>query len=648
MTDAPLAAPGGRPPRRRFGRHDRRPDPAGTFRVVVDRDVAKLLTPGFYVDGGLQPEGALRHCAFGALMSFCYVTPWIACKIPMKHWLPGGLDAVRVDRRGEFQNVPVCEGAHLLVESYIVGGRVRPADCACPTDGRCVCGMLFTTRSGKRLIAANVMDTFERVGGGIGASLPLPDLMLRFCERKLEENGEKVEARRFMGYRTVEGPLGRPLPEVPFDDLAALGRRAGKWFAPYAREGGARSAEVLERKAAVPARYPKRRYARSEPPRLPADHPLVAEMTALVAPTEERGLKLHKRWLVKEYLEKVDALVPDQMGVPQACELLLLELPKHYYAHRNYHFGSGRVQKAEYGKTRGARIKPPAPRIRPDKEQAALLDRLRRFPWSEDKVVSAGQRRELVPECFAAVDAMERARVIKMMTSRRLLRLDKVEWSLFRTAVAVGFPLERVLPEGRYPPITPEWRRRLAEEHAARAPGETDTVVYFRLRTAGWEGHVFTVRGICEELRRAPPVPAEEPALVAMLRGYDWPADEAEVRKESERLLADHVAEAAALVADGRAEGQALQALFRTYRDRFSFLLAALRAGLSVDQAMRPKDGRPVGPEGWEVAAAVTAAAGYGETVRTLYFRAVLAGFEGSEAQFRAGAGRMRQVRAEG
>lgn len=650
MTEATQDIGGARPVRRRFGRHDRRADPAGAFDVVVDRDVAKLLTPAFYVDGGIAREEALRHCGFGALMSFCYVTPWIACRIPIEGWLPEGLEAVRVHRRGQFQNVPVCKGAHMVVERYLAEGRRRPPDCACPAEDRCRCGMLFTSINGGPLIFGNVMDTFERVGAAIGASLPLPDLLLRFCERKLETCGDKIAARRFMGYRTIEGPLDRPLPDVPFDDLAALARRAGRWFAPYGREfaGDVRAAELLAKAAAVPARYPGRRGTRKQPPRLPADHPLVAEMSAIVAPVDKGELKRHKRWLIKEYLEKVEALVrAGAMGVPQACELLLLDEPKQYRSHRDYRFGKGRARAAAASKKAPPRVRKRRLRVRPDKAQAGLLDRLRRFPWSADPAERLGQRHGLVPECFVAVDAMVRLRAIAMTTARRLLRLDKVEWKLFRTAVAVGFPLDRVLPEGRYRPITPEWRAEVSEEHVRRGPGDTDMEVYFRLRSRGLECHFFTVKGICEDLRRAP-VPAEEPALVAMLRGLAWPADAERVRTDSERLLAAHLAEAAALVEAGRAEARVLGPLFRTTRDRFSFLLSALRAGLSVDQAMRPKDGRPPGPDDWAVAAEVTAAAGYGESVRTLYFRAVLAGFGGSEAQFRSGTARMREARAKG
>jgi hypothetical protein len=648
MTEATFSGKPAATAPRRFGQQPHVPDPAGKFIVVRDPDVAKLMTPEFLTDGGIAPKEALRYTAFTAMMSFCYVTPGIACHIPMSWWLPDGLDAVRLKRYGEIQNVPVCSGAYAVIDRYLGEGRRRPPDCVCPIDARCGCGMMFTSVNGNPLWPINVCAAYERMGTAIGSALPLQDLLLRFCQRKLEETDEPDVARRFMGYRTVRGLPDTPLRHVPFDELSDFARRAGLWFAPYARGLGNehRAAELLDGPSAVPAHCPGRRgRARAEPPRLPADHPLVAEISAIDIPQGDKELAKHQRWLRATYLERLEALVPGEMGVPQAAELLLID-PDRYRAHRYYHLGGGNKRKAEKSPRR-VRLYRPRPRVRPDRTQAALLDRLRRFAWSDDPAVRSGQRREVAPECFVAIDEMVRALAIKMKTARRLLDLDETEWTLFRTAVAVGVPLDRVLPPGRYAPITPEWRRRVEEAHAARAPGEADAVVYFRLREAGFEGSPFTVNGICAELRRRPAV-GDESELVALLREFAWPTGEAQAAAASERLLAAHLAEAAGLIAAGRAEVPALRALFRAKETRFAYLHSAIRTGLSVDQAMRPQDRRPLHVDDWRIADEVVRASSYGEEVRALYFRAVLAGFSGSEYQFRAGTARLQEARAKG
>jgi hypothetical protein len=653
MTEADFtggAARVGRPPRERA--RPRLFDPAGTISVLKDLDVAKFLTTEFLTDGGIHRKEALRYNAFVALMSFCHVSPGIACQIPIGWWLPDGLDAVRVKRQGEVQNIPVCEGAYAIVDRYLDEGRRRPPDCVCPKDERCVCGMMFTSINGRPMSADHAVAGLCHIGIAIGARFPVTDMLLRFGQRKLEEAGDGDIVRRFLGYRTKRGPLALPLPEIAFDDLADLGHKAGRWYAPYGRRIGNkhRAAELLVQPAAVPARYPGRRGPPTKVPvRLPADHPLVAEILAIQPPEGERELARHRRWRRVTYFLRLEELRrAGDMDVEQASELLLIE-PTAYWARRRYHLGGGKKRKAA-ARPRWTPVCRPRQRVRPDKTQVAVLDLLRRFAWSKDPAERSDQRRGLVPVHFVALDAMVWHRVVKITTARRLLDLDKVSWRLLRTAVAVGFSLDRVLPTqtSRHSPMLADWRRRVEEAHATRAPGEIDAVVYFRLREKGFEGSYLNFADTCSDLRGvAAAIDEAEPPLVALLREFVWPASEAGAAAESTRLLAKHLVEVAGLVEAGRAQVPSLAAFFHVKKDRFTFLLSALRAGLSVEQAMRPAEGRPLPTEDWRIADEIVRASGYGEKPRTLYFRAVLAGFSGSEDQFGKGTARLREAYAK-
>jgi hypothetical protein len=642
-----------RPRWRRLGRWVRVPDPKGTITVLRDRDIVKLMTPTFWEGSGIDLAKRLLYCAHVALMAFCYISPWIARTIQMEDWRPGGLNVVRIKRDGELQTIPVCDEAVTIVERYIEHRR-RPAACTCPEEKPCCCGPLFVSpRLRKELTATSVRETFERAAEKIGLALPLADLALRFCERKLEEaatkDADRDAARRFMGYRTVEGPRDIPLPHVPFPNLVRIARRSGRWCKVFGREfeTDRRADENLEKPGTVPRRRPRAASWAGGRRATADEHPLIAELMAIAEPEDEKLKADLKRFLRKTYLERLDPLVlSGLLGVEQASELLLTK-PTGYYWYRMYHLNGGRKRMLAAQRGRVHKRKPKG-RRRPNTEQSAILALLKAFDWPKDEDAKRSEMLRMVALYFLPVDAMIRARLISLARGRDLIGVTRGEMQLLRAAVREGVPVEQVLTEKRHAPISKEWSARIEAEHAKRpAWDRDDRAFYFRMCREGFDGSNTAVWEICQRLR--PPVAelnAEERGLLDKLRGFPWPAEPEKVVEESEKLLAANLPEAKALL-DGKKIGfEEFSELFRISKKRRVFLLSALEAGLSVEQALRPRDRRPLSPQDWAPALQIIERAPDRIPVRQLYFRAAKGGFPGSEDQFRAGAARFLEIRA--
>jgi hypothetical protein len=620
------------------------------FAVLIPRDVVKLMMPAFWTGTGLAETVALRYCALVALMVFCYIPLGLARTLLMTDWRPDGLDVVRVRRYGETQLIPLCEDVIAIVERYLAK-RKRPPGCRCEPPKRCCCGTLLTSRSGRQLSPFSAPKGFVKTGKAIGAGVKLTAMLLRFCESQLEKTGKPAAARRLMGYRTIRGPRHLALPTVPFEELARTARRAAKWFQPFRREmdNERRATEILLKASAVPAsRTALRNPVHKIPVLKAADHPLVGEMTAIAVP-EDKKLRGHlKRSLLKNYLAKLDQLVEQGvMGIPQAAELLLTT-PLGYWRSRQYHLRNGRAAKLADARRRyaqcGRKVRLQS-RPRPDAAQSALVAELRSFPWSKDKETRRGQCRSVVSRYFSDVDAMIRAGRISMKRGRSLLGVTHIQMTMLRAAACAGFPADEVIAAGaRRPGISRDWCRRIEAEHVLRPAGESDLVFYFRMRLLGCQGHYVTVQKICRGLHGAvPKLDAAERRLVEHLRDFKWSDEAGEEAAQSEALLAAHLAAAVALVDAGKIKSGAMAKLLRaSAHGRFSELRSALHCGLSAAQALRPRQRQPLTPDEWRPALQALEAATSLRPLRPVYFAAVLAGFPGSEDQFRTGTVRRR------
>ncbi len=593
--------------------------PAGddTVRLLTHSDVLAMLRPEFWEPHVRSALMAYRHCAVVALMACCHIGAGCQCGIKLAHWRPGGLDVVLVKRWGKTLAIPLTPQTIFVVERFITE-RAR---------ARCQSGVprwdsefLFVTEDGKVLLNRDITDCFARLKEGRGF---FHRALLRFCARHIRAGSDSTVERRFRGFTRKLGSHN-DMPDVSLAKLTQVVRDTNP-FRDLDREirGAVPAQKFLSKQPpgiAVP--LPKRKP-------MPVEHPIVALLLRTKWPKDKPGRAELRADLRREHGAAIDKLLQSRVLVGEHVGRLFGIQDRSARKFHEVHYRSGSTKPKVVARA----FRPKAEKASTTAEERELLKALRAEHWPRKRPEARGLSQKLLKQHFPAIDALIARRLLTVGVAARLFRAPHTGIRFLRAALKAGMSPAEVLFERTHAFVPESWWERVRSEESKRSGGETDRRFYFRMVRQGFPGHRDPFGKFLRVLRRGETMSPQEGMLVERLSNTARPEDPAAAEALSKQLLLAHFGEVRAMIDAKKIRHLDGAKLFDVPTYQIEYLTAALKAGLSLEQALRTNLQAHVPAAMWSTVKAELALSP-DEPTRPFYFRMrLIHDFPGSERQ---------------